>query len=479
VSNTSKSASAVVTIVATDNAKLAGPFALLFRGFDAAGIYLMAAGIVADGNGNLSGVEDVNRTAGPITNQVITGTYSLGPDNRGTFTINNGTTVFTFAFALAPGGKSARFIEFDSSGVRGSGILKAQNAADFSRGALTSSYVVNLSGADSAGGRLGALGLVIYNGAGSISGSTLDVNDNGTMLPTFTSFPGSYNVAANGRGSEILFIQGFDGQTFHLAFYIVSAQEIFVISSDPVSVSNPIFSGVTVQQSGTPFPGASSLQGPMILTETGLNNGLADVLVGRAVFDGNTALTGQFVENNGGTITTGGGLSGDYSVELTGRTSLNLAMTPTVVPSTLVGYIVFPNFAFVLDTGAAVKIGRLEPQLLQAPFANSDLSGPFIFGSAATMAKQDAELASGVTLFDGKKVVTGSEDLSQTSGLTPGAKVSGTYLLSTTPNNGSGTITLTSPAAQSLSIWTISLSEFAAVDIDPANTSPTILRFEQ
>jgi len=476
-SNSNKSASATVTIIASANGKLSGSFAFLFRGFDASGIYVMAGSFVADGNDNLTGVEDVNRTSGVLANQSFTGTYNIGPDNRGTFTINNGSGTSTFAFALSADGKTARFIEFDSSGVRGSGILKAQNTSAFFRGAIIGSYVSALGGADSSGGRIGALALLFYNGIGSITGSTWDANDNGTVLPPFAGFPGTYTVLPNGRGNEILFIQGFDGSTFHLAFYVVSSQEIFVVSSDPLDAGHPIFGGVALQQSGAPFAG-SSFDGPTIFAETGLNNGSPDVSVGEITFDGNQTLAGQFAENNGGTITASGSLAGVYSVGNTGRMTFNITNAQTEAVSNAVGYAVSPNLAFVLDSSPAVRMGKIEPQVLVAPFDSSNIAGPFAFGPVE-MAKENAELATGADLFDGTKTVSGTEDLSQTSGLTPSDQLAGTYAISAAPNNGSGTIMLTSPSAQSLAIWTVSFSEFVGLDLDPANTSPTIIRFEQ
>ena len=46
----------------------------------------------------------------------------------------------------------------------------------------------------SSGSRIGALGLIFPDGSGFISGSSLDVNDGGTVSPTFATFDGSYTV---------------------------------------------------------------------------------------------------------------------------------------------------------------------------------------------------------------------------------------------------------------------------------------------
>ena len=472
--NAKQTGSATITLTATDNSKLNGPFAFLFQGFDADGIYRAAGSLVADGKGGLTGVEDINRTSGPLTNQSVTGTYSIGADNRGTFTITVGGATSTFAFALSPTGQIAHFIEFDATGVRGAGILKAQNPADFSNAALTSNYVLSLSGADAAAGPLGALALISAS-AGKLTGNLMDVNENGTVPPTFIGFPGDYNIAANGRGTASLFIQGFEGGTFHLSLYVVSAQEVIVLSIDPLSANNPIFSGEALQQSGSPATPAS-LQGNTIFTETGLTGGFADVSAGLMSFDGAGNIAGQFDENNGGVVTSGSALSGIYAVSVTGRGSMNVARSGSV--STLVAYVVSPNFAFLMDLGSTVKLGQLVPQSIAPPFGNSSLAGELIFGSEA-MAKADAPLATGVDLFDAKGGVTGTEDSSQTSGLTPEAAVAGSYSISSTSNNGRGSLTLKSPAPQSVALWMVSPSEAVGVDVDPSNVSPTILRFQQ
>jgi len=250
-----------------------------------------------------------------------------------------------------------------------------------------------------------------------------------------------------------------------------------LLSTDALSTNNPIFSGEALQQSGAPFAPAS-LQGNTIFSETGLTGGFADVSAGLMSFDGGGSITGQFDENSGGLITAAGTLTGVYSVAVTGRVAMNVVNAQNHLVSSLTVYLISPNFAFLMDTGPTVKMGQIKPQLIAPPFSNSSLAGDLIFGPEA-MAKTDASLASGVNLFDGKGGVAGTEDISQTSSLTSAAPVAGSYSVSSVSNNGRGSITLKSPAPQSISFWMISFSEFVGVDVDPANVSPTIVRFEQ
>ena len=187
--NDVSSASAVVTVYPTNNAKLEGQFAFLFTGFDRNGVYQEAGSFKADGNGKLvSGHEDVNDTTAPTTDASISGTYQVGADNRGVMTVSGPLGTHTFRFALNLLGTKGSLISFDSSGVRGSGVLEKQDPTAFDPSVFSGGYVLKLTGMDVYGARIGALGLIFPDGNGFISGSSLDVNDGGSVSPTFATF---------------------------------------------------------------------------------------------------------------------------------------------------------------------------------------------------------------------------------------------------------------------------------------------------
>src|SRR4029077_18582838 len=87
VAHSSVSGSAVVTVGSnSDNSKLNGQYAFLLGGYDGDGNVAMAGSFTADGNGNItSGVADYIFSSAIFvaTNLTFTGTYSVGPDNRG------------------------------------------------------------------------------------------------------------------------------------------------------------------------------------------------------------------------------------------------------------------------------------------------------------------------------------------------------------------------------------------------------------
>jgi hypothetical protein len=483
----SSSATAAVTIAPTNNSKFNGQYAFLFSGFDSNGVYQASGSFTANGQGKITGgLEDVNNSAGPSTNMSIAGTYQVGADNRGVMTISSPVGTHTYRFSLNLLGTKGKFISFDSTGVRGSGVIELQDPTAFDASVISGGYAFNLTGMDASGSRIGALGLIFPSGSGFISGSSLDVNDGGIVSPTFATFDGIYNVDdTTGRGTATFSIPGFDGGTFDFAFYIVSANEFLMISTDPLSFDNPIFSGpAELQQSEAPFTSAS-LDGGAIFSLSGTNGIAPQDTVGRLQFDGNSSASMIFDQNKGGTVTVAGTLNGAYDVELNGRGTINLADPSTGATTIWYVYAFGQNEAFLMDASTgAVAVGEMKPEQIVPPFANADVIGTYIFGSEEPIIAA-TPLLSGVANFDGgnsvqgQGVITGTEDMSQSSALTTNIGVSGTYSVSSVSNNGRGSILLTSPSGKTIALWVISTSECVGLNVDSTTPDPTVLHFEQ
>lgn len=476
--DSSQSASAVVTVAPTNNSKLHGQYAFLFKGFDSAGVYEAAASFIADGNGNVtSGIEDINRTSGPQTGLAISGTYQVGGDNRGTLTLKSNLGASIFAFALNGTAKAGYLIESDNSGIRGSGVIKLQDPSAFNPSVFSGGYAMSLTGTDAEGGRIAAIGSIFPSGVGTISGSSLDVNDAGDTMPTFATFSGTYSVDGTGHGRATLVIPGFDGGTFNFALCAISATEYFMLSIDPLSAANPIFAGMLEAQTGLPFL-TSSFKGASIFDLTGSNGSFSQVTAGRMQFDGAANIQVQFDQNRGGNITIGGLLTGAYSIQLNGRGVLSLDNAQNGARSVWILYAIGPNHAFLLNSDASVGSGDVKPQALAPPFETGDLEGNFEFG-AGEPASSQATLQSGAVFFDGASSVSGTEDKSQAGTFTGDLPLIGTYAISTMSNNGRGVAMLTSPAASTEALWVVSGVETVGLDVDSTNTNPTILTFEQ
>lgn len=483
--NPTHSGVAVVTIAPTNNSKLNGQYAFLFRGFDQNGVYQAAGTFKADGQGNITfGLEDVNFTFGPATNVSFSGTYQVTGDNRGTMQITSQLGTFTYAFALNLVGKSARFIESDATGIRGSGLMRLQDPNAFNTSALTGGYAISLSGLDVGGGRIAALGSIYPSGSGFISGSSLDVNDAGNVYPTFATFTGLYNVAATSRGTMSLNVLGFGTGTLNFAFYVVSATDIVLVSTDQLFTSGQILAGVGTSQTGSPYL-ISLFQGTPIFNMTGFTGAFPEVSVGRFSFDGLGNVSVLFDRNSGGRISIAKTYTGAYDVQLNGRGVLNL-VDPNNVFLKPIWYIyaIAPNRAFVMDAYSSnVGLGEIKPQTSLPPFNNSQIVGNYSFGSGEPAAST-VPLFSGTAYFDGGNSnngmgnVSGKLDESTTSSFLPNQTLLGTYIVSTSSNTGRGSILLTNPQS-SYALWLISGSNFFALDVDPSNPQPTVFEFEQ
>src|SRR5271157_269297 len=478
---------AVVTIALTNNSKLNGQYAFLFRGFDQFGAYQAAGTFTADGQGNITfGLEDVNFTLGPATNVSFSGTYQVTGDNRGTMQITGPLGTFSYAFALNLVGKSGRFIESDATGIRGSGVMKLQDPSAFNTAALTGGYAISLSGLDVGGGRIAALGSIYPSGSGFVAGSSLDVNDAGMVGPTLAPFSGSYNVDVTGRGIMTLNIPGFPTGTgtLNFAFYMVSSTDIMLVSVDPLFSSGQIFAGVGTSQTGSPYVN-SSFQGTPVFNMTGFTGAFPEATVGRFSFDGSGNVSVGYDRNSGGKISIANTYTGAVALELNGRGVLNLVdpHNPFVRPIWYI-YAIAPNRAFVMDASSStVGLGEITPQTSLPPFNNSQLVGNFFFGSDEAGAST-VPLFSGTAYFDGGNSnhgmgnVSGNLDESATSGFLPNQTLLGTYVVSSSSNNGRGPILLTNPPS-SYALWLISGSHFVAIDVDPSNPQPTVFEFEQ
>jgi hypothetical protein len=471
--NASSSASATLSILATDAAKLNGTYVMQFRGFDADGPYQSAALFTADGKGSIqNGIQDVNRNSGP-SSSTFTGTYTVGSDNRGVLSITGSDGSRSLAFSLNLTGTFAGVIDSGSAGIRGSGSLSLQTAADYSTG-ISGTFVVGLDGSNNASARVGAAGAVFLDGSGHITGSAIDVNDGGTLLPTVINFLGTYSLTKNGHGAAILNVPGFEGGTFHFALYAISTSQVAMVSTDARSAESPLLAGALFEQSGSPFSSAS-LQGNTVCNLTGVSASMADVLIGQIAFDGKGTAAVTYDENDGGLITTLGKLSGAYNVSLNGRTTLNLVNAGTQVRTNLLAYVYGVNQAVLLDTGSAVRTGGLQSQVLAAPISTADFLGPFGL-SSGEMVASGAELTSGAYALDGAGSFSGKIDTSAASGFSPNVAANGTYSIASSTR---GTISRAAPSAQKLAFWPLSNGAVIAVDVDPSNTNPVVQTLSQ
>ena len=454
-SKSSETATAAVT-VDPSLATLNGQYAFVFSGNNTQGVLQEAGTFQADGKGNLSnGIEDVNSGAGVFPNVPVTGTYTVGAHGRGSLVITpaaaSGLNAETFNIVLVSN-QRLRLIRFDLT--TGSGTAELQDSTAFANSALSGNYILNLNGIDGAGGPLSSIGLLAMSGNGSVSSGQLDQNDNGGVNPQVGT-SGMYAVGSNGRGTMTL--KGNLG-TFDFALYVVSNQEIKLISTDAV----PAWIGSASLQQGSGFSN-SSLQGRMVFAAGGNNSSGGVNDAGTFVIgSGGTVTNGVADENSNGVVTQGYTFTGTYTINNNGYGNLQI-VNATLGNANYSLYLESTTQGLLLRTdAAAVTIGNLYTQS-QPSFALSDVNGPYAF-SVAGLSSNGAIDKEGQFTANGSGAATGTEDANDTGTLAPNLAITATDTLA---SDGRGSLNLTaSGTTRVLNFYLVSPNQMLLVGLD-------------
>lgn len=455
---------------------LKGQYAFLLEGLDSSNQPNVAVGtITADGAGNISGgQEDLNLNAAgaeaTVTIPPASNSYTVGSDNRGclVLTTSSGTSTFRFALGSITSGVAAKgsLVEFDTT--YSGGVLKLQNASAFNTSAINGNYAF---GFDSPlPGQFATVGFFSAS-AGTINAGSLDVNLAGNV--NFTGFSGAPTNPLSFTGTDAVDATGRGTFTFTSAShqvnsvcYVVSASELYCISSDRQSVNAP-FAGRIAQQSGGPYL-AASMNGNSVLSLSGLASTSVGVKVEIDLVktDGAGDFSQAGAANDGGTYSNSVTATGTYAVASNGRITI-----PGSNPTPLF-YLVAPNEAFGMGTDPFVSFGYIEPQT-GTVFTNASLSGNYFFGQAAPCAV-GSQLQTGVEALDGAGNLSGTADAIQPGSLLYPAQslVGGSYSIDST---GFGTITWTSTLYNAFYV----ISPTKWVSIDTISTSPELQVTEQ
>jgi len=420
-------ATGTATIVYSDSS-LKGPFAFSYSGENSTGFIAAAGSFVSDGNGNIvSGVEDVDSFAtgasGPVA---ISGTYLVGPDGRGTITLNSGLqSAGTLAFVLTTN-QHGRLIRFDKN-VTGSGTLDQQNlnALTTSPSVISGPYVFSVAGADSNLVPMGVAGRFVANGAGGIpaSGPTiLDAKIRGTATTSDTSLNGSYSFDAtrSGTGRGTITLTSDTTNSLQYSFYIVDSTHLHIVESDTHAfLAGEIFAGAA----GNSFSAGELAAGNYPFTNGGTSSTGAYATGGVFTSDGGGNVTGGVGDsNNAGTVATAAAMgSCAYTVsQTTGRIDLKLftgsGACPAGANSSVAEFAAYKtaagSFVMLELDAAATASGMAFPQsagttTLTGIFAIG-LGGQGVFHNSPSSYQPDA---SGQITLAGTDVTGGNLDI--------------------------------------------------------------------
>jgi hypothetical protein len=229
----------------------------------------------ADGNGNITGVEDMNGPSGAAKDVSLSGSYSITADGRGILKLaTSGQSARTLRFVLSansatPGDNNGALIEFDGA-HNALGTLEKQDSSAFANTALANhSYVFRTGGLDASGHPMASIGIFTIDSSGTtVSGGTEDINDNGTI----NNGAGAANAVSVTGGS----ISTLDGSSGRASLSLTtsagtSTYEIYVVSASKIEVvgvgTNPLVGHAEMQLQ--PAPTSISAGGYLLQTDIG------------------------------------------------------------------------------------------------------------------------------------------------------------------------------------------------------------------
>lgn len=499
ISDAGRSAEMPITISAKTGLQ-EGDYAFLFNGWQlhfSGGYYTYsivatAGHFHADAKGNITdGLEDVNLASGAPQAAPFTGSYTVGANRRGSFTLSTAQGTATYRMTVNSSGNKGKFIKYDglptNEPISGSGYFELQDKTAFALPALAGSYAVGMSGILQEWNRTAAAGRFTTDAAGGLSNGTMDAavaKYAGTSPQTNyldSTLTGSLDAPSpgTGRGTATLSVTpplGGATGTLTFAYYIISSEKILLVQKDTRSSGVSVLSGEARRQSGT-FSVAAAFDSPVVFSLTGVNRSnygvvLLDAAIGQMVSNGPGNITGIIDQNEGGTVILDKAFTGSYLVDPRGRTTINLELG-TGTTTTQVAYLFGPCDGFLLQTsGTDVLFGTMKRQS-GGPFTAGSVSGTFLTNTGTPLA-ESARNYTGLTMFDGGNGASATLDSTNWEEL-HFDKLTGTYAVT---GNGRGTLTFNGPPQ--IAFWVISPGELVGIaTVDSSDFEPVLLEFEE
>lgn len=494
ITDSSKTARMMITI-SPKGGLAAGDYAFLFNGWQlhfSGGFYTpssvaIAGHFHADTNGDITdGVEDIDVDSGVSKSLPFTGTYGVGTDHRGSFTVSTAEGTATYRMTIDASGSKAKFIKYDglplNAPISGSGYFELQDKAAFSLSALAGPYAIGVIGGfhDWAG-----VGRFTANAAGILSSGMMDVTVAtyaGTSPQTnYTNLTltGSFNApsSSTGRGTATVTLtppaKGTGSLSF--AYYVISDGKMLLVEKDTTGLPVPVLSGEIRRQKQT-FS-LAAFNSPVVFNMTGVNRAnygvvLLDVAIGQMVSNGPGNITGIIDQNDGVTAILNKAFAGSYFVDPSGRSTIDLQLGAGSMTKHI-AYLFGENEGFLMQTsGTDVLFGRITPQAA-GPFTAASVSGTFLT-STGPPPGESAKNYSGLTTFDGASAVSATLDSTHWEEMHHN-DLTGTHTLSA---NGRGTLTFDGSSAWVF--WVISPTELIGIaTVNTGDYEPVLLEFRK
>jgi hypothetical protein len=307
-----------------------------------------SVGVITFSGTNVIGDEDwVNGgvASGQFTN--FTGTFTPPSSGLGSVSFTDGLGPRTFDYFVI-NADDLLLYETDSLNVTlglGRAALQQTPQGGFVNASFSGSFAFGGRGDTnaSAAGSVNEVGQVTSDGNGNVSGGSLDSVRGGAPQLAQTIAPGTYTIAANGRGTTTL--STGEGNAA-LILYLVSPARAFFLVNDTTLVVD----GTVDQQSTTSFSDSTFI-GQYAFVMGGLLALTPVDRTGLILADGNGNL-GWGQQVNSGGIAVNVCLSGTYSAGANGRVT---ASVPSL-SNDLVLYLVSPNLAYTIQGDPEVQV---------------------------------------------------------------------------------------------------------------------------
>lgn len=485
---------------------LSGNYAFQLQGFNAAGSYVVAGSFAADGVGTISGgFEDVDSIQNGPSHSAFTGTFTLLGDNRGQLVFSSLAGSPTYAFSLDSTGAHGRIVEFDSTGVRGSGQIELQNTPTCANNTLSGSgqlganWVIGVSGATgnfsgvtpgpmAMVGRFTAEIPVNSSTPGAIDTGEVDISYPQQVLTQNSNFSGSF--ASSSQAARCTMTLSQQVSTMNFAVYPItttsgSLSEAFLVETDSLSGSAPfVTAGKMIQQVGYPFTTPSTtMSGSSVggLSGNVIPNGQSAYLpfVGVAQLEstGGQSFTMQLFENVGGSVSSFTGST--LSITVGNSDSFGRFDTNLINPISPVFYVIGPNEAFcILENIAAPVLGVFDPQSTGG-FTTSAMAGNFTAGTAAPSTPATTDFSGVATLASTGATtdsIAATEDISVSGGNTSAQAVTGTNTLSGSgATDGTGSVSLTLPPGFTGQSIVVSSTKIVLISTTAGDANPVLI----
>ncbi|MFZ0619978.1 MAG: putative Ig domain-containing protein [Candidatus Acidiferrales bacterium] len=500
-------ASAPFSLTVDATPPLTGSYAFRFTGYNTVGGvtgFVAAAGSFTIGINNIiTGVEDFNSVNNQnFIGQGFTGDFTVGADGRGTLTFNNlqqGTTTFTIALdsTLSHG----RMVEFDSTGIHGSGEIEKQSVTTCTPAAFNNYYALGLFGGQSAsfslGGPVAFAGTFQTDTTGAVNLAEADYASANQIYPAF--FFSGATILSSGAQSpfcsvDILSSAPLSSINLNIYPYASNAGVItgaFLVETDPINNTTfAVLSGKLYQQNQLLLSNQNALTGPSVggLTgNLGTFNGATetfqpDMYIAQLTGTGGS-FTFNYTENLAGTVSTFNqstnptGPGGNYSVDQYGRITLT---SGGVFP--FVGYMIDANRLFAMTATNQITdivFGELDPQSSDAagdngPYSATTIISPLQEGTIIPAGIASPNYSGNVTLNSTTGAVGGTQDTSLSTTNTPNQSIVGTYS-NINSTSGYGNYSLTSPSPLSGVFYIVSPTKMVILTTTSQDTNPVVI----